>query len=49
MVTIPLLILILGLLLWLLVPHPKVAEAGKLMFFCGLFVLTLSVSRQRLF
>jgi|SoiMethySBSTD1v2_1073268.scaffolds.fasta_scaffold228090_2 hypothetical protein len=49
MFTVPLLIMLLGLLLWFLVPHSKVAEVGKYMFFCGLLVLTMSFSRQRLF
>lgn len=43
---IPFIILIVGLLMWILAAHPKVAEAGRLMFFCGLFVLTMAFSRQ---
>lgn len=37
---IPLLFLVVGLLLWFIASHPKVAEAGRLLFFCGMFVLT---------
>jgi len=37
---IPFLVLIAGLLMWILASHPKVQEAGRLMFFCGCFVLT---------
>jgi hypothetical protein len=36
----PLVILIVGLLLWVLASNPKVSEAGRLLFFCGAFVLT---------
>lgn len=33
----PLLLAIVGLLLWALASNPKVAEAGKILFFCGVF------------
>ena len=36
----PLLVLIAGLLMWVLASNAKVAEAGRIMFFCGCFVLT---------
>lgn len=42
----PLVILILGLLLWVLASNPKVSEAGRLFFFCGALVLTMSLARE---
>jgi hypothetical protein len=41
---IPLLIAILGLILWFLVAHPKVAEAGKILFFCATLVLLMALA-----
>lgn len=37
---VPVLVLIAGLLLWVLSSNPKVAEAGRILFFCGAFVTT---------
>jgi len=37
---IPFLVLIAGLLMWVLASNAKVQEAGRLMFFSGVFVLT---------
>lgn len=42
---IPLLVLIVGLLIWVLASNPLVKEVGKWMFICGLFV-TLWVSAR---
>jgi Na+/phosphate symporter len=35
----PLLVLIIGLLMYALCVNPKLQEIGRIMFFCGLFVL----------
>lgn len=40
----PVLILIIGLVLWFASSNGKVSEAGKLMFFAGLFWLTYSLT-----
>lgn len=45
---IPLIVLIAGLLLWVLAANPKVSEAGRLMFFAGVFVLTWKLSGETL-
>jgi Na+/phosphate symporter len=37
---IPILILVIGLVLYFIASNPKVTEVGKIMFFCGLFVTT---------
>jgi Na+/phosphate symporter len=42
----PLVILIAGLLIWALAANAKLAEAGKMMFFCGLLVLTMSLAKE---
>jgi hypothetical protein len=42
---IPVLILVVGILLWALATNGIVKEAGKIMFFCGMLVLTLSLAR----
>ena len=34
--TLPLIVAIIGLLMYFLSPHAKVAETGRIMFFCGL-------------
>lgn len=49
LIAIPLLIAILGLLMWALSANPKVAEAGRILFFCGAFVTTLQLGHQKLF
>lgn len=40
----PIVILVLGVLIWALAGNPLVKEAGRIMFFCGLLVLTLSLA-----
>lgn len=40
----PLLIAIVGLLMWALAANSKVAEAGRIMFFCGVLVLTMTLA-----
>jgi hypothetical protein len=45
---IPLVAAVCGLLVWLLATNPKAAEAGRLLFFCGVFWLVASVSRETL-
>jgi hypothetical protein len=42
----PILLIILGLLLWLIPGGPKRQEAGKICFFCGLLVLTWVFARH---
>lgn len=36
----PVILAIVGVLMWALAANPKLAEIGKIMFFCGLFVTT---------
>lgn len=38
---IPIVIMILGLLMYCLVPHAKAQEIGRIMFFCGLLSVCL--------
>ena len=45
---IPLLIMIVDLLLWVLASNAKVSEAGRLLFFCGAFVLTWRLGGETL-
>jgi Na+/phosphate symporter len=45
---IPLLILVVGLLMYALAANPKVQEAGRIMFFCGMLVITFVLARQTL-
>lgn len=45
---IPLIIAIVGLLLWALASNPKVAEAGRIMFFCGVLVVTMGLANVRM-
>jgi len=42
----PLLIAIVGLLVWLMASNPKASEAGKILFFCGVLVLTMSLASK---
>ena len=42
---VPILVLVVGLLMWALAANPKLQEAGRLMFFCGLLVSCFVVSR----
>jgi Na+/phosphate symporter len=41
---IPLMFVIVGLLMWALCSNAKLQEAGRIMFFCGLLVLTFSLA-----
>lgn len=43
---IPLLVAIIGLLLYLLAANAKVAEVGRLMFGCGLLALMFASARE---
>lgn len=45
---IPVIVCLLGLLLYALASNPKVAELGRLAFVCGLFVTVYVASRQTL-
>lgn len=40
-ILVPLLIALIGLLLWILASNPKYAELGRIMFFCGLLATLL--------
>jgi Na+/phosphate symporter len=42
----PLLILVLGILLWALATNPVLKEAGRIMFFCGLLVVCFIAAKQ---
>lgn len=42
----PAVVLIVGLLMWFVSANPKVSEAGRLMFFVGLFVLTWMAANE---
>ncbi len=42
---IPVLILVIGILIWALASNPLVKEAGRIMFFCGMLVLTFALAR----
>jgi heme A synthase len=37
---IPVLVMLVGLLIWAFASNPKAAEAGRILFFCGAFVTT---------
>lgn len=37
-ILLPLLIALIGLVVWLIATNAKVAEVGRIMFFCGLLV-----------
>lgn len=45
---VPLIVMIIGLLLYALASNPKVAECGRLLFFCGAFVLTWRLGGETL-
>jgi Na+/phosphate symporter len=42
----PVLILIIGLLMWVLSSNPKVSEAGKIIFFCGMLITTWVLAKH---
>lgn len=41
---VPVLVIIVGLLMWRYAAPPKVAETGKIMFACGFLVTLMAVS-----
>lgn len=41
----PLILAIVGLLIYALAANAKTAEIGRIMFLCGLFVLTLTLAK----
>lgn len=43
---IPVLVAVLGLLIYVLASNPKVCEIGRILFFCGAFVTTLLLAGQ---
>jgi len=45
---VPLFVAIVGLLMWCLAANAKVAEIGKIMFFCGLLALMFSTAKETL-
>lgn len=42
----PIIIAVIGILLYFISANGKVQEVGRLMFFCGLLVLTFVLSRE---
>lgn len=42
----PIILLVIGILLYFVSANGKVQEVGRLMFFCGLLVLTFVLSRE---
>ena len=42
---IPIILVVVGLLMYVLATNPKVSEIGRIMFFCGLFVLAFALAR----
>lgn len=42
---IPLILALVGLLLYALAANPKVSEIGRISFFCGLLVLTFAFAK----
>ncbi len=45
---VPVLAVIIGLLLWFVATNPKAAEAGRMIFGCGVLVTLLVLARQTL-
>jgi Na+/phosphate symporter len=45
---VPLIVMVLGLVVWFVSSNPKVSEAGRLAFFCGLLVLTMVLAKETL-
>jgi hypothetical protein len=45
---VPLIIAIVGLLMWALGSNQKVCEAGRIMFFCGAFAFTMHAGGKSL-
>lgn len=48
MITIPMIVAVIGLILYLVTLTPKVNEAGRIMFFCGLLAMMLAFQRTAL-
>jgi Na+/phosphate symporter len=44
--TIPIIVLIVGVLMYALSANPKLSEIGRIMFFCGLFVALLVLGHE---
>ncbi len=42
----PIIVAILGILLWFISANGKVQEVGRIMFFCGLLVLCFVLARE---
>lgn len=42
----PMAVAVAGLLLWALASNPKASEAGRILFFCGVLVLTASMAKE---
>ena len=42
----PILVALIGVLLWFISANGKVQEAGRIMFFCGLLSLCFALSRE---
>ncbi len=42
----PIIVAVIGILLWFVSGNGKVQEVGRLMFFCGLLVLCFVLSRE---
>ena len=42
----PILVALIGVLLWFISANGKVQEAGRIMFFCGLLALCFALSRD---
>ena len=42
-ILLPVLVLLVGVLMWALCVNPKLQEIGRIMFFCGLLVTLLKV------
>lgn len=48
MITIPMIVAVIGLILYLVTLTPKVNEVGRIMFFCGLLAMMLAFQRTAL-
>ena len=45
-ILVPLLVLVVGLVVYALATNPKAAEAGRILFFCGAFFATSALARE---
>ena len=48
MITIPMVVAVVGLILYLPSINPKINEVGRIMFFCGLLAVMLAFQRTAL-